>query len=145
MGDERDPMIDEDLDVVGHDRLMRLGLEHRLTGNRRWVMLQEADDGQRWLRRHPRMTVIWSIAWQFGHEQPWLHISMARRDIIPSYEDMAEVREFFIAPDQIAYQVFPPRYEYVNLHERCLHLWVPLHWRVTPPFHGVFADGQRTI
>ena len=53
----------------------------------------------------------------------WVHVSLSRRDRMPSYDDMALVKRVFIGADRKAVQVFPQRREHYSLHEFCLHLW----------------------
>lgn len=104
-------------------------------------------NGESWIIRGRRpKQVIWSIEW---HEpahagdaaQPWLHLSMSR-PVMPEYEDMVWLHRVF-AGQRLAYQMFLPPEEHVNEHPRCLHLWVPLGYRVTPPFHVVVGDTNR--
>ena len=52
----------------------------------------------------------------------WVHVSVSRKNQIPSHQDMCLVKDAFIG-DRYAYAVFPPRDKYVNIHHNCLHLW----------------------
>ena len=52
-----------------------------------------------------------------------LHVSVSLPGKLPSWEDLKLVKNTFIGPDKMAFQVLPPRSEYVNLHPYCLHLW----------------------
>lgn len=70
----------------------------------------------------------------------WAHISVARQNRIPSYKDLAEVKDLFVGPDRYALQVFAPASEHVNLHPYCLHLWVPMDRYPLPNF--VSEDGM---
>ncbi len=68
-------------------------------------------------------------------DRRWLHVSCSRRARIPSYEDLAAVKELFVGRDRLALQVFPPAAEHVNYHPHTLHLWSPLTGeRPTPDF-----------
>jgi hypothetical protein len=64
----------------------------------------------------------------------WLHVSCSRRDRLPSWEDLRDVRESFVPDDKVALQVLPPPEEYVNLHPHVLHLWACHDARPTPDF-----------
>jgi hypothetical protein len=65
----------------------------------------------------------------------WLHVSVSKKGgKLPSYRELCEVKASFIGKDAIAYQVFPPSSEHVNIHKACLHLWAPLDHRPTPDF-----------
>ena len=68
----------------------------------------------------------------------WLHLSCSYRDRVPSYYDLCDVKRIFLGDDGLAYLLFPPKSEHVNIHPNCLHLWSCLDGRVTPDFtHGV--------
>ena len=57
------------------------------------------------------------------------HLSISRKNRLPSYDDLKEARYRFmpdIKPDiKYVVQIFPPKQDFVNLHEYCLHLWEP--------------------
>jgi hypothetical protein len=60
----------------------------------------------------------------------WRHVSVSRRRpsnsaafILPTWHDMAGVRDVFIGPDRYAYTVHAPRTHHVNIHPGVLHLW----------------------
>jgi hypothetical protein len=70
----------------------------------------------------------------------WVHVSVSRKNYIPSHEDMCQVKEAFIG-DRYAYAVYPPQSEYVNIHPNCLHLWALAEGdgRMLPEFSGQVA------
>ena len=53
----------------------------------------------------------------------WLHVSVARRNRLPTYEEMARVKRDFIGDDKKAISVLPEKKYHVNIHENCLHLF----------------------
>jgi len=53
----------------------------------------------------------------------WIHVSLSRRERVPSYDDLAVVKRAFIGEDKQAIQLFTRRAEHVNVHRFCLHLW----------------------
>lgn len=121
----------------------------RPSEQRNWAAIRKSRDGEEWLRRKPRMILIWSVAWE-RDQQPWVHLSISRLDIIPSYDDLTEVYRLFLGEDlsplnPVAYMLFVPPNEHVNIHARCLHLWQPLYRRISPPFHGYEIGGGATI
>lgn len=71
------------------------------------------------------LTVICSAARERDGRR-WLHVSLARRSDLPSWEDFREVKDLFIGPERRAIQVLPPENEYVNENPFCLHLWACL-------------------
>lgn len=53
----------------------------------------------------------------------WLHVSCSRRDRLPSWEDLGDVKAAFLGDEVLAIQVLPKKSQYVNLHPFVLHLW----------------------
>jgi len=62
---------------------------------------------------------LWEGRW-------WLHVSVSRKREIPSYWDLADLKEIFIGPELQALQVFARAGRHVNIHPYCLHLWACL-------------------
>lgn len=56
-------------------------------------------------------------------KKKWLHVSISRRNKLPTWEHLKDAKETFIGKDKMAVQILPPAAEYVNLHPNCLHLW----------------------
>ena len=50
---------------------------------------------------------------------------LKKKFVMPSWEDMATLKEIFFDEEEEAYQIMPKHSEYVNIHDRCLHLWRP--------------------
>lgn len=77
--------------------------------------------------------------------QMWLHLSVSRADWAPSHADMKMAKAAFMG-DRYAYQVWPPKDKYVNIHPYCLHLWARLHGEpVLPEFSEVVDGVGRSI
>ncbi len=55
----------------------------------------------------------------------WHHVSFSRADRVPSWEDTTLVKDAF-CHDRTAFQILPPRSEWVNIHSFTLHLWTCL-------------------
>lgn len=55
----------------------------------------------------------------------WDHVSVApfRRSYIPTWGDMAWLKNLIFYEDEAAIQIHPPKADYVNNLENCLHLW----------------------
>lgn len=66
----------------------------------------------------------------------WLHLSLGRRTMLPSYEELQDAHRAFLG-DRLAYQLFMPESEHVNLHPFVLHLWAPIDHRPTPDFRNI--------
>lgn len=93
--------------------------------------------------RSDGLSVILSGATQTDGKR-WLHLSIARRNRIPSFEELRDAKETFIGPDLYAVQVFPPKEFYVNLNPFVLHLFACLDRWPLPEFSGVIG-GVRTL
>lgn len=55
----------------------------------------------------------------------WAHVSVSRRERLPSWDDLKLVKDLFVGRDRPAYQVLPRARDYVNVHPYVLHLWTP--------------------
>jgi len=96
-----------------------------------WTETQSPTQGARAYLSRGGLRVLVSLDHvQDGTE--WLHVSVSRRDRIPSYQDLIEVKDLFITPEREAIQVFPPRDKHVNDHPHCLHLWSRIDGPVMP-------------
>lgn len=99
-----------------------------------WTKIQEMDDGCAYrCDNDSTLTVIVSTAVESDGLQ-WLHCSMARPRVMPTYEDMLKVKAAFIGSEREAVQVFPRASKKVNKHEFCLHLFCCLEINPLPDF-----------
>ncbi len=55
----------------------------------------------------------------------WEHLSIVpnARRITPTWDDMTAAKEIFWNDDESVIQIHPPKDQYVNNVENCLHLW----------------------
>ena len=85
-------------------------------------------------------SVIWSIG------AGWDHVSVCPyiKRITPSWDDMCQLKEIFFNDDEAVIQIHPPKNEYVNNMDNCLHLWRCIYKEmVLPPSCLVgFRKGQ---
>lgn len=51
------------------------------------------------------------------------HVSVARRDRLPIWDEIKAARAAFFEDRHNVAQFLPPQAEYVNVHQFCLHLW----------------------
>ena len=51
------------------------------------------------------------------------HLSVSHSSRLPSWDEIADARYRFIADRARMAMLLPPRAEWVNVHERTLHLW----------------------
>ena len=69
-----------------------------------------------------RGTVVWG-----SDEYGWEHVSVSPFDhsITPSWDDMCRLKDIFFDDEELVIQIHPPKSQYVNMQENCLHLWKP--------------------
>ncbi len=53
----------------------------------------------------------------------WDHVSVSLPKRCPLWSEMCFIKDLFFEPHEVAIQIHPPKSEYVNHHEFCLHLW----------------------
>lgn len=57
----------------------------------------------------------------------WEHVSICDwNGIDPSWTEMCELKDLFWSDEEAVIQIHPPKSEYVNNLEHCLHLWKPI-------------------
>ena len=67
------------------------------------------------------MSVIESIE---PHENTyWQHVSVARPDRYPTWEEIKFVKDVFIGTDKAAVMILPEQKFFVNYHPNCFHLF----------------------
>lgn len=102
-----------------------------------WPFLQPPHIAPAAWKREPRAETANGVGWRSARHglfvmvsgaveldgRRWVHVSLSRRDRLPSYDDLALVKRAFLGPDTRAIQLFVPEAEHVNRHRFCLHLW----------------------
>lgn len=61
-----------------------------------------------------------------GEYEAWEHVSVSLPNRCPTWVEMSYVKSLFWDDSDCVVQYHPPRSEYVNNHEFCLHLWRPV-------------------
>ena len=94
-----------------------------------------------------RGTII--ASWGCG----WDHVSVAplKSNYMPTWDDMCAVKDLFFKDDEAVIQIHPPKDEYINNKENCLHLWrrndadmiLPPSWMVGLKNGQTMADALR--
>jgi len=60
----------------------------------------------------------------------WEHVSIVYinngKPQLPSWTMMCKIKDMFWSEDDLVVQYHPPKSQYVNNHEHCLHLWKPV-------------------
>ena len=85
-----------------------------------------------------------SVIWSYGGS--WEHVSVCpyKKRIVPSWDDMCRIKDIFWHDEECVVQFHPPKKDYVNNMENCLHLWRPINQEIPmPPSIMVgLRDGQ---
>lgn len=82
----------------------------------------------------------WRLVVSNGGE--WEHVSVSHKHKTPSWKVMNTIKDLIFEEDEVVMQLHPPKSEYVNNHDRCLHLWRPINQKIpTPPSWMVGIKG----
>lgn len=75
--------------------------------------------------------------WDLGGikwEHVSVHVKYNKRNQLPSWTEMCEVKNIFWDDEDVVIQFHPKKSEYVNNHDTTLHLWRPIDFIIpTPP------------
>ena len=63
----------------------------------------------------------------------WEHVSVSRDDRCLTWDEMCQVKSMFWGDDESVMQIHPPKSEYINNHQFCLHLWRPVNQEIPMP------------
>jgi hypothetical protein len=67
-------------------------------------------------------------------DEGWEYVSVSLRNRTPNWREMGFIKDLFWDLEDVVIQYHPPKREYVNNHEHCLHLWRPVGVEIpTPP------------
>lgn len=89
-----------------------------------WELVARSPDGAKYVAELLGLAAIISCRVE-DDGRPWIHLSVSHRARVPSWREMRECKEVFLA-DREAYSVLPPRARYVNIHPNVLHLFALL-------------------
>lgn len=78
-------------------------------------------EGASYVRADGAMSVLVTV--EPHNETTWLHVSVARRDRYPSWEEIRAVKDLFIGKDKDAVMILPREEDYVNIHSNCFHVY----------------------
>lgn len=100
-----------------------------------WKILRQSEDGAAYRNRTGLLVIISCCVEADGKN--WIHLSVSKRKQYPSWDEFVQVKELFLGRESLAIQVLPPRSEWVNDHNFCLHLYQCLDERPTPDFRKI--------
>jgi hypothetical protein len=81
----------------------------------------QGTDGACFVRTDGSMSVLMT-AEDHGATK-WLHVSVARRDRYPTWDELHFIKNLFIGREEDAVQILPREQDYVNMHPNCFHLY----------------------
>lgn len=77
---------------------------------------------------YTRASIIWSCG------GGWEHVSVAPfNGNNPTWDDMCFIKDLFWEETDCVVQYHPPKSDYVNVKENCLHLWRPIGQAIPMP------------
>jgi len=92
-----------------------------------WTV-ERYQNAARWHKRNGsgnvRATIILEAEMHEG--QAWWHLSFSFVDRMPTWPEMAEIKDWILGTSSTAVQVAPPRAQYVNINPNVLHLFTRL-------------------
>jgi hypothetical protein len=68
-----------------------------------------------------------------SHGLGWEHVSVSLPSRCPTWEEMCFIKDIFWGEDECVMQLHPPKKNYVNNHNYCLHLWKPIDIQIPQP------------
>ena len=82
--------------------------------------------------RSYRFTVVASAS------DGWEHVSVSLPNRCPNWEEMSFFKDMFFEETECVMQLHPPKEDYINNHNYCLHLWKPIDKEIPrPPLYMV--------
>jgi len=106
-----------------------------------WAVAEIRRDGGLYKNWRKNLTAILSC--EIAGGKRWLHLSVSHRDRVPNWQELREAKGAFLG-DVYAYQVIPPKAQYVNIDPRVLHLFHCLDGPVMPEFSDM-VGGRRVL
>lgn len=104
-----------------------------------WHLISKAIDGNCY-GREDRISVIVSGDRALDGKR-WIHISLARPNKMPTWDEYRDVGRLFLWEEAWAYQVIAPKGRYINQHPYCLHMFACVDGPQLPDF----ARGQNHL
>ena len=68
----------------------------------------------------------------------WDHVSVSLNNRCPNWEEMNYIKDLFFEEDECVMQLHPPKKDYINNLQYCLHMWRPQDKEIPrPPLYMV--------
>lgn len=70
----------------------------------------------------------------FGsNENGWEHVSVSFPRRCPTWDEMCAAKDIFWQAEECCVEYHPPKSEYINIHDYCLHIWRPKNGQIAQP------------
>lgn len=83
------------------------------------------------------------IASDSTDEMRWEHVSVSLTNRTPNWLEMCFIKDLFWSANEAVMQLHPPKADYINNHEYCLHLWKPTNEEI--PLPPTIAVGYKEL
>ncbi len=80
-----------------------------------------------------RSTAIIIASDGLGWEHVSVHIMADNKQRTPTWSEMCKIKDMFWNDNETVIQYHPPKDQYVNNHNHCLHLWKPIGFDIPLP------------
>jgi hypothetical protein len=98
------------------------------------------------MRKDPTGPMLKILVTEGDEEHPWEHVSVSLANRCPTWDEMCWVKSLFWEDDETVCQFHPPKSEYVNFHQYCLHLWKPTKEVLQlPPYYLVGPKNVQAV
>ena len=104
---------------------------HRTFGSRAYKVVVSTGVG---FKKEARDLIVFCGLSIKSDNKLWYHVSVSTKNRIPTYKELALIKDIFIGEENTAIQVFSASKNHVNDHPNCLHLWRCLEEDVLPEF-----------
>jgi hypothetical protein len=72
-----------------------------------------------------------------GETTSWEHVSVSLTNRCPNWEEMCYIKSLFWSEEETVIEYHPPKSQYVNCHQNCLHLWRKIGFEIPLPPMGL--------
>jgi hypothetical protein len=70
----------------------------------------------------------------------WDHVSVSLPNRCPNWPEMCHIKGLFWSDEETVMQLHPPKSQWINNHNYCLHLWRPLKQEIPLPPSETVGD-----
>jgi hypothetical protein len=75
----------------------------------------------------------------------WEHVSVSLKNRCPNWLEMSFVKDLFWEDEEAVMQLHPPKSDYVNCHQYCLHLWRPIDVEIPLPNSVMVGPKSKVV